>query len=287
MKIYNLIAKLWEISPESLRSFYYRISGDKTLASIFIPNKYEQVEIQTGISKGKKLRLKLRDERGYFLGSHEWETQKTILKFLNNGMIVYNVGAHIGFYALGMSRLVGPQGKVIAFEPNPQVYTRLYGNISINNVLNVTALPYAVGDFDGVANFSTSLSDTQGRFSHLPYVKNGPVIQVPCIRIDTFIKEGGPVPSFMMIDVEHAEGSVFRGMVETLIQHRPIILVELHGPAAITEAWDILSECEYKLAQIPDLTIVSQHDISYGQYLTAHESFFTDKQCTPPWPKLD
>lgn len=203
--------------------------------------------------------------------------QKIVLKFLKNGMIVHNIGAHIEFYTMGMSRLVDPQGKVIAFEPNPQVYKRLQENISINKLLNVTALPYAAGDFDGVAHFSTSLSDTQGRFSDLPYVKNGPVIQVPCIRIDTFIKERGPVPSFMVIDVEHAEGSVFSGMVDTLTHYRPIILVELHGPEAINESWDIMSKCDYKLARILDLSILSKDALSYGQYFAAHDTFFIDQ----------
>jgi FkbM family methyltransferase len=282
MKIYNLIAKLWAISPELIRRFYYLVSGDKTLASIFIPNKYEVVKIQTGIGKGKKLRLNLRNERGYFLGTHEWDTQKMLLKLLFKGATVYNIGAHIGFYAVGLSQLVGPVGKIIAFEPNPEVYQRLRENISINKLLNVTAYESAVGDFDGMASFSISLSDTQGRFSHLPYVKDGPVIQVPCKRIDTFIKEGGPVPNFMMIDVEHAEGSVFRGMVGTLTRHKPIILVELHGPAAINESWDILNRCDYKLARISNLTVVNKDDISYGQYLAAHESFVKNEKCVLP-----
>ena len=286
MKIYSLIAKLWGILPESLRRFYYWISGDKTLAFIFIPNKYEVVDIQTGICKGKKLRLNLRNERGYFLGTHEWDTQKMLLKLLTKGATAYNIGAHIGFYAVGLSQLVGPAGKVIAFEPNPEVYQRLRENISINKLLNVTAYEYAVGDFDGMANFSISLSDTQGRFSHLPYVKDGPVIQVQCTSIETFIKERGPVPNFMMIDVEHAEGSVFRGMVDTLTHYRPIILVELHGLEAINESWDILNKCDYKLARISDLTVVYRDDISHGQYFTAHESFFQDEQCLLPLRKL-
>ena len=156
MKIYNLIAKLWAISPEAIRRFYYLVSGDKTLASIFIPDKYELVEIQTGIDNGKKLRLNLRNERGYFLGTHEWDVQKMLLKFLTKGATVYNIGAHIGFYAVGLSQLVGPAGKVIAFEPNPEVYQRLIENISINKLLNVTAYESAVGDFDGMASFSIS-----------------------------------------------------------------------------------------------------------------------------------
>lgn len=243
---------------------------------MLIPDQYDIAEIQTGICKGNKFRLNLRNERGYFLGTHEWETQKILLKFLKEGMTAYNIGAHLGFYTVGLSQLIGPAGKVIAFEPNPEVYIRLVENISINSLLNVTAYECAVSDFDGMANFSVSLSDTQGQFSHLPYVKKGHDIQVPCKKIDTFINEGGPVPDFMMIDVEHAEGSVFRGMMDTLNNYRPIILVELHGAEAINESWDVLNKCNYKLARIPDLTFISKDKISYGQYFTAHESFCKD-----------
>jgi FkbM family methyltransferase len=276
LRHYNLIAKLWAISPQFLRKIYYWDSGDRTLAQLLIPDMDEIVKIQIGICKGTKLKLNLRNERGYFLGTHEWESQKILLKFLKEGMTAYNIGAHIGFYTVGLSHLIGPTGKIVAFEPNPGVYIRLVENISINNLLNVSAYECAVSDFDGLANFSVSLSDSQGRFSHLPYVKDGHNIQVLCKKIDTFINEGGPVPNFIKIDVEHAEGSVFRGMIDTLNTYRPIILVELHGAEAISESWDVLDKCNYKMARIPDLSFISKDEISYGQYFTAHESFFKD-----------
>lgn len=220
------------------------------------------------------MRLNLREERGYFLGTHEWETQQILSRFIKKGMVTYNIGAHIGFYAVGLGQLVGKDGKVIAFEPNPSVYQRLQENISLNNYANITAYECAVSDFNGIAEFSLSISDTQGRFSHLPHVKEGHSIQVSCKKIDTFINEGGPVPDFIMIDVEHAEGSVFKGMINTLNNINPLILVELHGVEAIDASWDILTQCNYKIARIPDLNVLSREHISYGQYFAAHENFF-------------
>jgi len=49
-------------------------------------------------------------------------------------MRVWNIGAHIGFFTLILSRLVGPEGGVIAFEPNPEVRKRLVEYLSLNNL---------------------------------------------------------------------------------------------------------------------------------------------------------
>jgi hypothetical protein len=77
------------------------------------------------------------------------------------------------------------------------------------------------------------------------------------------------------MDVEHAEGRVLRGMARTLESHRPIVLVELHGEAAIRESWQEFQRHDYQVAKIPGLKIVqSVNDLMYGHYLAAHSSYF-------------
>src|SRR5207244_3754027 len=71
-----------------------------------------------------------------------WEPLETkvVQNEVRRGSVVLDIGAHIGYYTLLMARLVGPQGRVFAFEPNPANYDLLRRNIQINSYRNVTAV---------------------------------------------------------------------------------------------------------------------------------------------------
>lgn len=270
--------KLWAATPHFLRKACYRAFKGHSLASFFLPNRLETAEIRGGIGRGMKMRLNLVQERAYFLGTHELDVQSIIAEIVKPRMRVYNIGAHLGFFVLILSRLVGSEGRVISFEPNPEVRKRLVENLSLND-FNGRALVdgSALGDIDGTAEFSLALSDTQGRFTDLPYVKPGSVIQVLCKRLDTYVEEGNPVPDVILMDVEHAEGRVLRGMERTLENHRPIVVAELHGETAIKESWEEFKKHDYRVAKIPGLGIVqSVNELVYGHYLAAHSSYFRE-----------
>lgn len=275
MKLRDLLAQVWVGSP-AVRQIYYRMSGNRSLASLFLPDRLEEVEIEGGIGKGMKMRLNLRQERVYYFGGHELDVQSILPGMVRSGMRVYNIGAHIGFFALILSKMVGPTGQVIVFEPNPSVRERLIGNISLNDLNGrVRVEECALGDFDGDARFSTSLSSTQGRFEDLPYVKSGSSMNAHCKRFDTYVEEGGLIPDFILMDVEHAEGRVLKGMSRVMEKHRPIIIVEMHGEEAIKESWVELEKHNYLLATVPDFNVVnSLNDVTYGHYLAAHLSYF-------------
>ena len=269
MRLHDVIASLWMVAPRWLRTAYQRLSGSHSFASRLLPDRVETVEIKGGTAKGMKMRLNLQRERSFYFGTYEEDVQSILLKHVREGMTVYNVGAHIGFFTLGLSRRVRSIGKVIAFEPNSDVRMRLIEHVTLNSIEDrIHIEECALSDFDGTANFSLSLSDTQGRFEDLPYVKPGSVIQVCCKRLDTYISEGGPIPDFVLMDVEHAEGRVLRGMFRIMEDYKPLILLEMHGPASITEAWHELKKHNYSVAHIPDLRGVdSPEDITYGHYL--------------------
>jgi len=100
-----------------------------------------------------------------------WETFARNVYFsqrqrLKPGQTVVDVGANIGCFTLLAARLVGPKGRVVAFEPDPNNLTRLQRNIALNQLKNVTVLPNAVGDrtasvdlFGGGSSLFPSLFD--------------------------------------------------------------------------------------------------------------------------------
>ncbi len=57
---------------------------------------------------------------GCWLGSYELAKQRKVIELVRPGMVCWDVGAHVGFYTLLFAELVGPLGRVFAFEPLPR-----------------------------------------------------------------------------------------------------------------------------------------------------------------------
>jgi FkbM family methyltransferase len=158
------------------------------------------------------------------------------------GGIAYDVGAHVGFFSLLMSRLVGRTGQVLAFEPHTGNVERLRANVFANGARNVDVRAVALGDAVGEERFSAHASSLEGSLDGGESVAGGlPDDGAPalgCMRvatttIDALVHDGAAVPHVMKIDVEGAEGRVIRGGRETIAACRPVMVIEIHS----SEAW--------------------------------------------------
>ena len=68
---------------------------------------------------------------------------------IKEGDFVIDVGANFGYYTLLFSKIVGPRGKVIAFEPHPGLFKLLEYNIKHNYITNVELHNIAIGEAGG------------------------------------------------------------------------------------------------------------------------------------------
>ena len=87
-----------------------------------------------------------------FVKQHKiWEPFETqlFLQMLKPGYVVLDIGANVGYYTLMFSQLVGANGRVIAFEPEPRNYNILVANVLINHCANVICERKAVSDTVG------------------------------------------------------------------------------------------------------------------------------------------
>jgi FkbM family methyltransferase len=163
-----------------------------------------------------------------------WESWLTIFcaRTLQPGMVVFDVGANLGYYTLLFADRVGPTGKVVAIEPNPMTFELLAETISLNGFdHNVTLVQAAATD---------AAQDTLELFVPLGEPKNATVafeggaraaelrVKVPCVSIDQ-LSAGLTQVDFLKIDVEGAEASVLRGMTETIARFRPTIVLEFNA----------------------------------------------------------
>ena len=108
-----------------------------------------QTETEVTVAGGCRMRVRTDDLIGRALAvSGVWEPNVTAAfrRALAPGDVCLDIGAHIGYYTLLAAKLVGPRGRVYAFEPSPTSYRRLCSNVDLNGLRNVTTVELAVGE---------------------------------------------------------------------------------------------------------------------------------------------
>ena len=86
-------------------------------------------------------------QREAFIKSEfEPEVENVLRAFLRPGDTFVDIGANIGIFSLLAARIVGPSGRVIAFEPVPITLEKLRANILLNDLQNITVVPAALCD---------------------------------------------------------------------------------------------------------------------------------------------
>lgn len=126
------------------------------------------------------------------------------------GGTVVDVGAHIGLFTLLAARAVGPSGRVIAVEPNPQTRALLQGNLALNGLAErVTVLDVAVSNQRQKATLHVN---EEGFLSNLFSTEDGceREVEVDCVPLDELLVEATPI-HVMKLDVEGAEVAALQG----------------------------------------------------------------------------
>lgn len=166
----------------------------------------------------------------YFTGSWEpWET-RTVERLVRPGATVVDVGAHLGYYTMLMSRLVGPRGVVHAFEPTPATFARLSRTLALNGPPNVRAYQIALGDVESQCRVVTRDLGNTGK-NAVDVAAGGPI---PVTTLDRFAHESGLQRlDFMKVDIEGSEARFLAGAWETLQRFRPHVLLEVNRPALL------------------------------------------------------
>jgi FkbM family methyltransferase len=181
-----------------------------------------------------------------FFGTYEPEVRAEIKRWLRPGDTSVDVGANVGWHALLMATVVGPAGRVFAFEPNDTTRARLDAAIQANHLGQVVVDPRAVAERSGASAFEAPPAgqfwDGTGRLT--PGAAGGRVVE--CVTLDAFVADHGiDRLAFMKIDVEGWELSVLRGAARTLNVLGPAIVFE-YDPAYVARcggSGDDLTAC--------------------------------------------
>jgi FkbM family methyltransferase len=169
---------------------------------------------------------------------------------------------------------VGPSGQVFAFEALPANIKRARANLDLNpDLIQINLLPLAVTDQPGTVQFHVHTdSNSMGKVAGSGGRNDGYAeeIAIPATSLDAFVyQEGHPAPAVIKLDIEGGEVLAMQGMKHVLVEARPVMLVELHGPEAAQVVWKTLTQSGYTLHQMTRgyPQILSLEDLDWKAYL--------------------
>jgi FkbM family methyltransferase len=145
-------------------------------------------------------------------------------QLLSPGDTVVEVGANIGAHTVHLSQLVGPAGRVLAFEPQHVVFQILCANIVLNEAFNVRSFNAGSGDVVGTVKLpDINYALAESNFGAVSLIGASQGNDISIIPLDTL-----DLPSLRLIkiDVEGMEAQVIKGAASQISRHRPVLYVE-------------------------------------------------------------
>jgi FkbM family methyltransferase len=172
-------------------------------------------------------------------------------RFVEAGSLVFDVGANVGSSTLMLARWTGPQGRVVAIEPearNAAELRRIVAASRLSGVVDVVEA--AASDRSGEVKLAIN-SDNPGdhRLSETG-------LRIPAFSLDDL---GSRYPDRMVsvikIDVQGAEPQVIAGATRVIAEHRPVIMMELFGEGLAA------------FGQTPAGMVMMMADLGYAAFL--------------------
>ena len=177
----------------------------------------------------------------WFRDSYEDEERRELEAYLKPDSVLFDVGANAGFWEVV---LASKCRHIHAFEPSPRNFARLSRNVAQNQIGNVTLVPAAVSGQTAKLHF---LED--GSMSRLGEAG----IEVNAIRLDDYAAQHEP-PSVVKIDIEGHAGEALSGMRRTLLEHKPVLFLELHNTDEVAACHAVVAKLGYKFSRLGSKT---------------------------------
>jgi FkbM family methyltransferase len=148
-----------------------------------------------------------------------------------SGDLVFDMGAHCGVSTYRLSKLVGVEGKVISFEPDPLNYSILKRNIERHGLKNVVAVNIAVAGKTGDLPFNCEGTIGSSLASLMLRECVGSTVMVEAITLNDAFERWG-APAFCKIDIEGAEIDALAAAQDALSRHATYLAIDTNHPQA-------------------------------------------------------
>jgi len=174
----------------------------------------------------------------------DWPYADAIRTCIPRGGTVIDAGANIGYLTARFSDYVGPEGRVLSFEPVPDTYDLLSRTVARLGLKNVTTYPVGLSSAPGSFEMEipTDASGTENFYesrivadASAPGV--GRRVRIEVRTLDEVVDEAGlERVDFVKVDVEGHEWALLQGAEKLLTNHRPTWLVEINENPAHKES---------------------------------------------------
>ena len=276
-RLVNRIPKVekWLVKQsKSKNSFARKLIGNQNL--------YSPKDIRICTLHGINYQLQINDylDHGIYFGMHDLSdfSRTSLLKNIQAGMIVFDIGANIGDSVLQIAKKLNGTGSIYAFEPSPDVFQRLNRNVSLNNFNNIETFNLGMADVESQLSFVVEDKNHSGGAFISKDANNA--IKVAVTTIDKFVAEHNLSKlDFLKIDTEGFEVFVLKGGVNTFRNFKPKMFIEVsdsllkRAGSSAKELIQILNELNYHSVRVD-----TQENIT-EDYNFAEQHF--DIYCTP------
>lgn len=178
----------------------------------------------------------------YLRGTYDARDVARLKTLISPGGTFYDVGAHVGYYAMVVSLLLGEGGQVVAFEPLVLNLRFIRQHLRSNRVHNIVLVPAAVGEQAGEASFDLGKGTGRG------FLGAASGERVPVVSIDqTWLEGTGRPPDLIKMDIEGGELAALKGARRSLREHRPLLMLAVHSEELRRDCSDLLAALDYAL----------------------------------------
>jgi FkbM family methyltransferase len=199
---------------------------------------------------------------------------KLISNIISPGDVVLDIGANIGYYTVIFAKLVGQNGKVFAFEPEPTNFSLLQKNVSINGCSNVTVEQKAVSNRNERKKLYLNKENAGMHTIYKSQYADLDPVEIETISLDTYFNNYTGKIDFIKMDIEGSEYTALEGMKTILQRQNSIKLLVAFFPSAIREYgyepeqyFDLLSSYGFRIyfinSQTKDLELVNPGDLQH------------------------
>lgn len=199
------------------------------------------VTILSGPLRGKKWIIGA-SRHAYWLGLYEKDKSKHFSAHIKPGQVIYDVGAHVGYYSLLAATRVGRGGHVWAFEPLPENFAFLQQHIALNQISNITCMQTAVAQSSGTTLFRRGGTRSTGKLS-----ARGE-LAVATLCLDDLVSGSNALPpDVIKLDVEGAELKALQGAGNVLLASHPKLYVATHSESLHRDCMEYLAGLNYQV----------------------------------------
>lgn len=256
MPLKSLLQNSVNLIPYSLRRYVHCVpfvaAAQRYLVSSLLSDSEFVHCVNAGPAAGLKFQIRLPGDKAVWAGTYEKEFSEAIAAGVPAGAVCFDVGGYRG-YMSGVMALHGAD-KVYVFEPLPANQQAIQRLCQLNQALQISLQPVAVGAEDTDMQMKVMPDASMGKLADSDFQRDIPAESEMTVRVrslDSMISSGAvQIPQLIKIDVEGAELQVLRGARNLLAEHRPLLFIEAHSAELECDCSAFLTDLAYSVRRM-------------------------------------